>query len=468
MENENKIPEEELIPEPETVVPEEETQEEAPEAETQEEAPEAETREEAVDAEQAPAEQPPVKKRTGLKLAVSITAMVLVVAMLSGAVLFGMGYRWEDFFPENDVFIKESYTVSDAKVEKAADRVVATLGDQKLTNGVLQLYYWLYVQGFMESYATSSEQIGLYWDEPLDQQICAFDEDLTWEQYFLQMALDNWSYHALLNLMAQEDMEYALDGEMLTYLDSLPETLAQEAENAGAESYAELLKPYYGAGATEEAMITYLRDFYHAMAYEAELAERFTPDDAQLEAWYAENEETMESQGIGKSAGYTVNVRHILVMPENGTVSEDGYTTTYAEEDWEACREKAQKIYDDWLAGDATEATFSAFAQQYSVDSSAQNGGLYEDVPKGYMVEAFENWIFDENRQVGDHGLIQTEYGYHVMYFSGSQEVWVENATNGYMNEKMSAKVDEAIEKWPVEVDYETICLGKVELVTEQ
>ena len=111
---------------------------------------------------------------------------------------------------------------------------------------------------------------------------------------------------------------------------------------------------------------------------------------------------------------------------------------------------------------------FSAFAQQYSVDGSAQNGGLYENVPKGYMVEPFEDWIFDESREVGDHGLVKTQYGYHVMYFSGSQEVWVKNATDGYKNEKMSAKVEVAIDRWPIEVDYEAICLGKVELVTAE
>jgi len=457
MENENKLPEE--VTE-ETVTAQEEVTEEpvnAPEEVTEGEIP------------QEPAPEPEKKKKLpAWKLTVSITAMVLVIAMLTGAVLFGMGYRWEDFFPENDIYLKDSYTVSDEKVAKAADQVVATVGDKKLTNGMLQLYYWLYVQGFMQNYAASSDQIDLYWDTPLDQQTCAFAQDQTWEQYFLQMALDNWSYHAMLNLMAGEDADYALDGEMLAYLDTLPEQMAKEAEAAGAQSYDELLRPSYGAGAKTENMVTYLKEFYKAMAYEAALAERFTPDQDELEAWYSDHEEQLEAQGIGKSAGYTVNVRHILIMPENGVLSEDGYTTTYSDEDWEDCRQRAQKVYDDWLAGDATEASFAAFAGQYSVDGSAENGGLYENVPKGYMVEPFENWIFDESRQVGDHGLVKTQYGYHVMYFSGSQEVWVQNATQGFMSEKMSAKVDEAIERWEVEVDYEKICLGKVDLLNEE
>lgn len=35
------------------------------------------------------------------------------------------------------------------------------------------------------------------------------------------------------------------------------------------------------------------------------------------------------------------------------------------------------------------------------------------------MVEDFENWCFDASRQVGDTGIVESTYGYHVMYFSG-------------------------------------------------
>jgi hypothetical protein len=33
------------------------------------------------------------------------------------------------------------------------------------------------------------------------------------------------------------------------------------------------------------------------------------------------------------------------------------------------------------------------------------------------MSENFDEWIFDESRKEGDTGLVQTPYGYHVMYF---------------------------------------------------
>ena len=46
------------------------------------------------------------------------------------------------------------------------------------------------------------------------------------------------------------------------------------------------------------------------------------------------------------------------------------------------------------------------------------------------MVNSFSAWCFDNARRVGDTGIVRTEYGYHIMYFSGKndQTVWQYNA----------------------------------------
>ena len=38
------------------------------------------------------------------------------------------------------------------------------------------------------------------------------------------------------------------------------------------------------------------------------------------------------------------------------------------------------------------------------------------------MVTAFEDWCYAEGRKTGDTGIVETEYGYHVMYFVGDSE----------------------------------------------
>lgn len=116
-----------------------------------------------------------------------------------------------------------------------------------------------------------------------------------------------------------------------------------------------------------------------------------------------------------------VNVRHMLAGFEGGT-TENG-TTTYSDEEKAAAKEKAESWLQTWEDGDATEESFAALANENSTDTGSKtNGGLYENVYPGQMVSAFNNWCFDENRKAGDTGIVETSYGYHVMYFVGQSD----------------------------------------------
>lgn len=114
-----------------------------------------------------------------------------------------------------------------------------------------------------------------------------------------------------------------------------------------------------------------------------------------------------------------VNVRHILVKFEGGTTDSATGTTTYSDEEKNAAKEKAEEILDEWMSGDATEDSFAALANEKSDDGDGTTGGLYENVYPGQMVSSFNDWCFDASRQSGNTGIIESEYGYHVMYFVG-------------------------------------------------
>ena len=117
------------------------------------------------------------------------------------------------------------------------------------------------------------------------------------------------------------------------------------------------------------------------------------------------------------------NVRHILVTPEGGTTDANG-ATVYSDEEKAAAKAEAEKILADWQAGEATEDSFGALAMEISDDTgSTEVGGLYEDIYPGQMVSAFEDWCFDASRATGDTGIVETEYGFHIMYFVGSSEM---------------------------------------------
>ena len=124
-----------------------------------------------------------------------------------------------------------------------------------------------------------------------------------------------------------------------------------------------------------------------------------------------------------------VNIRHILL-----SATDTSDETAMAE-----AKQKAEDVLAEYEAGEQTEAAFAELAKTYSSDTGAGEGGLYENVYPGQMVENFNDWCFDASRQPGDVGIVETEYGYHVIYFVGRSDTTyrdhlVENAlrTNDY------------------------------------
>lgn len=135
-----------------------------------------------------------------------------------------------------------------------------------------------------------------------------------------------------------------------------------------------------------------------------------------------------------------VNVRHILV---SNSTSDEGPTA----------QETAEALLEEWKSGNATEDTFAALATEHSVDTgSASNGGLYEDVYPGQMVTAFNDWCFDESRKPGDTGIVETDYGYHVMYFVGNSDTTYREylIRNQLRNDDMNAWYDALLENMTV------------------
>ena len=148
-----------------------------------------------------------------------------------------------------------------------------------------------------------------------------------------------------------------------------------------------------------------------------------------------------------------VNVRHILVGFEGGTTDPNTGVTTYSDEEKSTAKMQAEKIYDSWLAGSADADSFAALATEKSTDpGSKDNGGLYTDVYPGEMVESFNDWCFAEGRKVGDHGIVETEHGYHIIYLDSFSETSFRDyiITNDLKNADLTAWQEALLEKYPL------------------
>lgn len=151
---------------------------------------------------------------------------------------------------------------------------------------------------------------------------------------------------------------------------------------------------------------------------------------------------------------HPINVRHILIQPEDSELSSDdeGYEADVEAKDAEA-KQKAEDLLAQWKAGEATEDSFAELAKENSTDSNAAQGGLYEDVTLGTMVSEFEDWCFDPARQSGDTGIVKTTYGYHIMYFVGTapETYWELQVTNALKSDDMATWSEEKVEGYTAE-----------------
>ncbi|MCI5796265.1 MAG: peptidylprolyl isomerase [Ruminococcus sp.] len=157
-----------------------------------------------------------------------------------------------------------------------------------------------------------------------------------------------------------------------------------------------------------------------------------------------------------------VNVRHILFQFKSTDSS--GSTANLTDEQKSEYYSKAKAVYDQYLEN-PTEDNFATLANNNSDDTGSNtNGGLYEDVKPGQMVTQFNDWCFDPSRKPGDTGIIETTYGYHIMYFVGTADetVWKANIRSSLASTKFeefdkelisdtgdyAKKVNKSVVKW--------------------
>ncbi len=113
----------------------------------------------------------------------------------------------------------------------------------------------------------------------------------------------------------------------------------------------------------------------------------------------------------------TASVRHILIQAE---ADEEG---NYSDEALAAAKTRAEEILAEYEAGEKTEDSFAALAEQYSEDEGSNtNGGLYENIAQGQMVEEFNDFCFS-GHEPGDTAIVYgnngSYAGYHVVYYVG-------------------------------------------------
>ncbi len=265
---------------------------------------------------------------------------------------------------------------------------------------------------------------------------CTFSgyEDKTWGEYITDSAEIQMQDIYILSALA-ETAGTTLSTENQSAIDSFYTSLASSAAsyNMSADDY---LKSMYGEKMTQDDFKPIITRYLLANQYMSDLESGYTFTDEELNAYHEEN------PGSYTGAELPV-VRHILFLAPKGV---SGYTDA-----------TEQELTDAKAKADAALAKVTSLDTMISVgDAALADGSAVEatqyTVSKGQMVTEFENWCFDAARKAGDKAVVQTEYGYHVMYFVGTEKDWMSDAVSALTDTKYSdfIKSQEALPEYAI------------------
>ena len=136
------------------------------------------------------------------------------------------------------------------------------------------------------------------------------------------------------------------------------------------------------------------------------------------------------------------NVRHLLVEFGKTGKDDNGNAITSAD-DKAAAKAKATELYEQWKNDGGTEEKLIELTNKCLEDLTAKDGGLLENItPDTNYVENFLKWSIDPERKEGDSEVIETEHGYHIMYFVDHSDL---NYRDYMINNTL---INEAMDKW--------------------
>jgi len=154
--------------------------------------------------------------------------------------------------------------------------------------------------------------------------------------------------------------------------------------------------------------------------------------EAEIRAYYEDNKAHYDQE--------TASVRHILFLTQGKSDTD---------------KANVKKTAEDVLKRAKGGEDFVKLVEQYSEDPGSRNtGGLYEDFPRGRMVQSFEDASF--TLPVGSiSNLVETPYGYHI--------IKIEDRKSGKKLEDVREEIDAILSDRALENAFPPILDGLVE-----
>lgn len=366
------------------------------------------------------------------------------------------------------------------------DAAVAALGDARLTNRGLQIQY-------LNAIRTHRSGGGVQPDytQPLESQRCPLTrENISWQHYFLNQAIRSWQIQQVLLAAAREPRPITeeafkpnewedLHGEYVaadlpvndflyqdqpcykpntmhrSYLEGLPAQMDALAAGQGYADLSDCARQVLAGLVSPEDMTAAAQDYNFAYMYFTEWSYDAATEE-ELAAW-------LETHPLPENDTFTVDMRHVLLIPEGARVAADG-TVTATEEQWKATEELAGKLMRTWSGEYLTtlnrDANFARLANRNSQDEGSRvNGGLYRNVHRGQLIDQLDSWCFSKERKEGDWDILRSPLGCHIVFFRGRSSVTEAGIREDMLRRQAQQMLNARLESARPEVDYSAVRL---------
>ncbi len=162
----------------------------------------------------------------------------------------------------------------------------------------------------------------------------------------------------------------------------------------------------------------------------------------------------------------SADVRHILIAFPDAEKDDDGKEIPITDEQKATTKADAQKVLDEFLKN-PTEENFIELTKKHTddvdKDGKPNSDGLYKNVADdGKYVQTFTDWSIDASRKVGDVEIVETEFGYHIMYFVKANDgfKWQSDVKAKIVADQYNAQVSDVVENETDNVKLNTFLLN--------
>ncbi len=261
----------------------------------------------------------------------------------------------------------------------ASKATYITVGSEEITRVEFDYNYALAKASYMNTYGSYLYMYGM---DPATIDTQMYSEEMTFGDYFDQLAIQKITDTKALNAAAQEEgFQYDTTTEYEEIIADL-----KEAAQAEGVRYNEYIKTLYGSLATESRLEDIIKETIYTAAFYNAKSEELMPTMDEINAYYQENRSFYDS----------VDYHMTIVEAELPTTNPDGSVPT---------DEQGNEIpYEPTEEEIATAMAAAKEKAQEAAKTVATDGEAHINMnqQESYINSLVQDFLFDESRKAGD------------------------------------------------------------------